>query len=341
MLDTRFNCLPTMIGSLPHTDPEKACDLVARFLPDVPAWPQLPKSSFREDMNVQYSEGFPGIIVKDKSISVDLSGDITQPLEKLYNAYLANDTTQYPINEEYAIGLHKYISLGKSSIAIKGQLVGPVTWGLSVMDSTGKAMIYNDTLSDVIPKFLRLKASWQEQILSRISKNTIIFVDEPYMTAFGSSTFTLSRENIISLINEVFRGINGIKGIHCCGNTDWSLLFATNTDIISFDTYNFAQSLSLYTEDVKKFLERKGVIAWGIIPNTSDTLQKETIASLKDRLEEAMAPFTRVGFSIKQIIEQGLLTPSCGLPGLSEEMAEYALKLLAELSQKIRGKYTG
>jgi len=231
------------------------------------------------------------------------------------------------------------LSSGIRPPAIKGQITGPVTWGLSITDETKKAIIYDDELGDAVPKFIRLKASWQEKMLSRISKNTVIFFDEPYMTAFGSATLTLSREKVISLLNEAFTGVNGLKGVHCCGNTDWSVLTATNTDIISFDTYNYAGSLSLYPSEIKQFLARKGAIAWGIVPNTEAALQKETVASLTDRLEDAIAPFTRKGIPLQQLIEQGLLTPSCSLAALSEEMAGKALQILAELSAHIRRKY--
>jgi len=69
-------------------------------------------------------------------------------------------------------------------------------------------------------------------------------------------------------------------------------------------------------------------------------LAKESVASLKDRLEEAMAPFTRKGIRFQQLIEQGLLTPSCGLASLATKGASaWALELLAELSIKIRKRY--
>jgi methionine synthase II (cobalamin-independent) len=128
--------------------------------------------------------------------------------------------------------------------------------------------------------------------------------------------------------------------VHCCGNTDWSILLDTSVDIISFDAYNYAQSLSLYPSEVKKFLDRAGTIAWGIVPNEKEALVKETAASLKDRLEEAMVPFTRHDIRFKQLIVQGLLTPSCGLePLATEEAAVRALELLTELSVQIRKRY--
>ena len=336
-----FGCLPTVIGSMPHIDPDEACQQVVHYLKDIPAWPQLPKRSFLENMYVQFSQGFPGVVVKEDGIYIDRSQDLDKPLEQLYTAYLDNDIDKYPTSPEYAAGLHSFLALEKlSPLAVKGQITGPITWGLAVTDESRKAIIYDDMLADAIAKLLKLKASWQEKALSRISKNTIIFVDEPYMMSFGSAFFSLSRERVISLLEEVFSGISRLKGVHCCGNTDWSVLLDTSADILSFDAYNYAQSLSLYPAEVRKFLEKKGTIAWGIVPNDEESLAKEAVASLKDRLEEAMAPFTRKGIRFKQLIEQGLLTPSCGLASLAtNESSAQALELLAELSARIRKRY--
>jgi len=336
-----FGSLPTNIGSMPHTAPQAACSDIIHYLKDLPAWPQLPKRSFLENMYVQFSQGFPGVVVKENRIYIDRSQDLDKPLEALYAAYLENNADKYPVSPDYAAGLHRFLALKNlSPRAVKGQITGPVTWGLTVTDDSHKAIIYDDVLGDAVAKLLRLKASWQEKELSQISKNTIIFVDEPYMAAFGSVGVLLSKERIISLLEEVFDGINGLKGIHCCGNTDWSVLLGTSADILSTDTYNYAQSLSLYPAEVKKFLDRGGTIAWGIIPNNEESLAKESVASLNDRLEEAMAPFTRKGIRFKQLIEQGLLTPSCGLGSIAtEEAASRVLELLAELSIKIRKRY--
>ncbi|MFC1919120.1 methionine synthase [Chloroflexota bacterium] len=337
-----FGCRATVIGTMPQTDPQAACSQITRHLKDIPAWPQLPNRGFLENMYAQYSEGFPGVVVKNDSIYVDRSQDLDKPLEQLYTAYLENDVHKYPVTAGYAAGLHAFLNLENlSPWAVKGQITGPITWGLTVTDDSKRAIIYDDVLGDAAAKLLRLKAGWQEKVLCQISKNTIIFVDEPYMEAYGSSSFiTLSREKVINLLEEVFGGISNLKGIHCCGNTDWSVLLDTSVDILSFDAYNYAQSLSLYPAEIKRFLDRDGTIAWGIVPNETGALEKETVASLKDRLEEAMAPFTRHDIRFRQMIEQGLLTPSCGLERLpDEEAAARALELLAELSTTIRRHY--
>jgi methionine synthase II (cobalamin-independent) len=343
MSSVEYGCLPTIIGSMPHTDPQQACSLVTRYLKEIPAWPQLPRRSFLENMYAQYSEGFPGVVIEDERIYVDTAKDLQAPLAELYQAYLENDFGKFPINADHAAGLHDFLTrTDLSPLVVKGHVTGPFSWGLTVTDENKRSILFDEVLGDAVPRLLRLKAAWQEKELKKISKNTIIFVDEPYLAAYGSSISSgafSSPAKIAEIIDDVFGGINGLKGLHCCGNTDWSVLLKTNLDILSFDAYNFAESLSLYPAEIKKFLGRGGAIAWGIVPNEEDSVAKESVSSLKDRLEAAMAPFTRNGVRFKELIKQSLLTPSCTLASLSEDSAARALELLTELSVRVRKQY--
>jgi len=149
----------------------------------------------------------------------------------------------------------------------------------------------------------------------------------------------LSREQVSAMLDEVFAGLSGLKGCHCCGNTDWSLILGTRADIINFDAYAYGETLALYPDAVKAFFKRGGAVAWGIVPNTAEALAGETVASLKDRLDEAMAPFPRIGIDYPDLLRHALITPCCGLAPLpSDDAAEQALALLRELSQTLRRK---
>ncbi|HXZ29814.1 MAG TPA: methionine synthase, partial [Dehalococcoidia bacterium] len=176
-------------------------------------------------------------------------------------------------------------------------------------------------------------------ILKKISPNPIIFLDEPYLVSLGSVFTPIPEKKVPVLLEEVLGGIKGTKGLHCCGNTNWSVILGTTIDILSFDAYNYASSLSTHSGKVRSFLERGGSIAWGIVPNEEEALARESMPGLRDRLEEAVAPFTRDGVKFKQIIAQGLITPSCGLDGLSPEAANHALELTAKLSSDLRRRY--
>lgn len=335
MSNTEFNCLPTVIGSMPHTDADAALALIRHYCPQIPAWPQLPRRSPLEQMDVQYSEGFPGAVVSDGTVRVDTGLDHGEALAALYQAYLDEDAGHYTISPERAAGLHAFLGADLSAArAVKGQLTGPVSFGLSITDQERKVILYDDLFGDAAPRFLRLQAAWQERALGKLNQNTITFLDEPSMSSFGSVGLMLSREQVVAMLEEVFGGIRGLKGCHCCGNTDWSVILQTSADILSFDTFTYGYTLSLYPDAVRDFFRRSGAVAWGIVPNTAEELAGETVASLKDRLDAAMAPFTRHGVNYADLLHHSLLTPCCGLANLPDEAAaEQALILLGGLAE--------
>lgn len=337
---TEFGCLPTAIGSMPHVDPDEACSVVLKYLPDIPVWPQLPKRSPEEGMVLQCSEGFPGLVVDGGKILLRPSAGFESDLEQILVDSEEDNHGKYGISPRYAAGLAAFLSRAAGSRTVKGQLAGPVTWGLTVTGEDGLGILYDDTLAETAARFLRLKASWQEKELRGIAPNTIVFVDEPHLVSLGSVFAPIPEEKVPLLLNEVFGGIKGIKGLHCCGNSDWSVLLDTGLDILSFDAYNYASSLSAHSDKVRSFLGRGGSIAWGIVPSDEEALAGESLSSLRDRLEDSMDMFTGDGIRFRQIIARGLITPSCGLAGLSPEVATRALELAAELSHSLRKRYS-
>ena len=325
-------------GSLPHTDPDVACRLVLDTL-DIPTWPQLPQRTFRENMYVQFSERFPGVVLAGERIYVDRSRDLDPPLEQLYLAYLNDDLAYGTINVEYAAGLHRFLRLDVGHPpAVKGQVTGPVSWGLTVVDQDRRPVLYDEVLADAVAKHLRLKAAWMERELRRLSPQTIIFIDEPYMSSFGSAYISLERDQAIELITEVLAGIQGLTGVHCCGNTDWSLLMATPIDILHLDAYDYAESLSLYPDQVRAFLARGGLIGWGVVP-ASDRAWEETAAGLVARFEAALGLLTAKGLHRDDLLAAALISPSCGCGSLKVETAERVLRLTAEVSTALKERY--
>jgi methionine synthase II (cobalamin-independent) len=334
-----LNLSATAIGSMPNTDAGEALEAVLKYLPDIPVWPQLPKRSFLENMYVQYSEGFPGVVLdhENERIYIDCSASLDDQLEPLYQAHIDNDIDKYPLTGDYAAGFDKFIRDGVSSpAAVKGQIIGPISWGLAVTDQNRRSIIYDDVLADAIGKHLKLKAAWQERELRKLSPNTVFFLDEPYLASLGSAFVSISNEKVKEMFDEVLSGLAGLKGIHCCGVTDWSLLLSTSIDILSFDAYNYSQSLSLFAADVKAFLARGGVIAWGIVPTTEEELDKETEESLLNRLDEAFLLLTGKGIALDDLLKGCLITPSCGLASISKEAAYNALELTSGISQLLK-----
>lgn len=338
MIHHNYYCAATMIGSVPYTDAGEAWKKTVKYLKELPVWPQLPLRSNLENMYIQYSEGFPGIVVNEQKIEVKRSAAFDHALEQLFSDAYENKFENYAIGSQYAAGLHHLTTLSPLKI-VKGQITGPISWGLCVTDDSGRGIIYDETVADAIAAFLKLKARWQEEFLRTLSKQTIIFIDEPYLTSLGTAFVALSNEQVTALITETLNGVKGTKGIHCCGGTDWSLLLKLPIDILSFDTYNYIDSLLCYDAELTSFIKSGKAIAWGIVPNDEDALKKESLASLTDRFGESLAPLTRCGISIKQLVAQSIVTPSCGLTSLSDDAVAEVLNLLAQLSANMRRKY--
>lgn len=337
-------CAATGVGSLPHVDPAAACALIRRYLPEIPVWPQLPRRDFRESIYAQYSAGFPGTVLESNRLYVDRRRDLAPELERLYSSYLeaeAGGETLAALDPDYAAGLAHFLRQDfHEARAVKGQVIGPVSWGLTLTDQDKRAVLYDEALADAMAKHLRLSAAWQERALRRLHPQTMVFVDEPYLASIGSAHVSVAREQIVSLLEEVFAGLHGLKGVHCCGNTDWALLLETSLDILNFDAFNFAETLALYPDAVRAFLRRGGRIAWGIVPVIDDAaVMAQTPAGLVERLETAFQRLAGKGVPLDDLLAAALITPACGLGTLSEAAAERALSLTAAVSQTLRRRY--
>jgi methionine synthase II (cobalamin-independent) len=340
----------TAIGSVPYQSAEEACDFILRNFRDIPFWPQLPQRSFKENMYTQFVERMPGIVIDESNqkLYFNTQKSFMKELEELYGAFLNNDLDYGAISSSFARGLHVFLTKlkhqSKKPRFIKGQITGPISFGLFVTDSHKKPAIYSEMLRDAILKTLALKIRWQESQFKKFvaTSQVIIFIDEPYLMSFGSAFVSLSKEEIITSLEELLSSVQGLSGIHCCGNTDWSLITETSIDILSFDAFDYAETLALYPRSIKRFLDQGGILAWGIVPSglpEPGQITRETVSSLIKRLESAMKLLAAKGIDKQLLIKQSLITPNCGTGSMPVELAEKTLKICCELSEALNGKY--
>ena len=346
MLKGNFSA--TAIGSYPHNNVDDACDLILKTLPEIPCWPQLPERDMNEEMLVQYTEGLPFLKIDPvkKSVYVDMPEDNTDKLEEFYNNYMSEDPGLFALSDSHALGFSNMIRLLKEKKpeglrAIKGQIVGPITLAGSLKDPEQIAMLHNPVLFDVIVKLLAMKACWQLDQYAAFGLPRIIFLDEPYLSSYGSAFASLKKEQIVESLNEIFLAIHNresLSGIHCCGNTDWTMLMETQVDIINFDAFGYMDTMLIYKKEVRTFLERGGIMAWGIVP-TTDSIKDVTIDDLMDKMISAVDRLVESGIDQNLINENSLITPSCGTGTMPLAEAEKAMTLTHELTIKLKDKY--
>jgi hypothetical protein len=353
-MNVQPKCTATAIGSLPYPDPAQAVELVYSSIPGAPIWPQLPKLGMREQMEIQYSEGLPRVVIdKEKSrMYFDTSGDYSEELAAFYEGYMAaeesGDYSVAAISPEFSAGIPaleaKLKALGKKLPFVKVQVTGPLSFALTIIDENKRAIFYNDEFVDVIVKSIAMKARWQIQRFKPYAENIICFIDEPILSAFGSSTYvSIQHDDVTSKLAEVIDAVHAegaFAGIHCCGNTEWSLLVDSGVDIVNFDAFEFGETIALYPDHMKThLLERKNALAWGVVP-TSAAIREQSVESLVAQFEKVSDHLaSKLGIDKKTILEQAFITPSCGTGSMDVADAERVFKLLGETSKALKAKY--
>jgi hypothetical protein len=353
-MQTKF--LSTAIGSMPYSDPKHAVDVSLKRL-DCPIWPQLGAFGLLEQMEIQYSEGVPCVVIdKEKGrMFFNTAGDTSEEMATFYETYTVamdpdegdGDCSALAISEDYSHGLHEMLrrlqAEDKQYPWLKVQTTGPCSVSLTITDENKRAIYYNEEFRDIVVKAMAMKCRWQIQQFKPYAENIICFIDEPILSAFGSSTYvSVKRQEVVDILAEVIEAVHmdgGLAGIHCCGNTEWSILVDAGVDIVNFDAFEYGHTVVMYADHIKKHIERGGMLAWGIVP-TSAKVMEQTCESLEENMEKTMDDLAaKSGLSKEMIAKHALITPSCGAGSLTVEQADKVFQLVDEFSKYMKRKY--
>ena len=336
--------IATAIGSLPHININEALDLIFNTTPQIPSWPQLPRRSPVELMEFQSGVGFPGAIPNRSigKIMIDREAALTV-IPQFYEKILADDIDFLAYDPDVAPGLYAFadrISKTNSSslVAVKGQLIGPVTFATSVVDTSRRAIFYDSTLLDIAIQLLMAKAKHQYKVLMNLCNNVVIFFDEPCLAAFGSAYFPPTAEEISRCLQQILEPLNSlgaITGIHCCGNTSWPLLLQSGAKVINFDSFEFFERFKLYPLEIASFLNREGILALGISP-TDERIHNISENSLAEMLHSQIEELVSLtGVTKQKLMSQLLLTPACGFGTSTIDAATASLNMIHRLSEQV------
>lgn len=338
-----FKGLAIGIGSLPLVDAQKAVDLILRYLPKVPFWPQLPKADCREGMIAQFSENLPGLKIDGSGLRF-IAQDKEKELELFYEKIISRDLEYFKISQDFARGLYAfYQRLNHTDLSgiefIKCHVTGPFTFCFGITGPDGKAIFHDGVLKQAMAKGLGMKALWQLDLFKKFGKKMIIFFDEPFLAGVGSAYTPIERKDVIDVFSELadtLKDQDCLIGVHCCGNTDWSMLTdCPGIDIINFDAFDFQERFVLYADNLKAFLKRGGVICWGVVPTQGYTVS-QTPDSLAQKIKSGLDMLVKKGIDRDLLLERLMISPACGLGALDAQKAEGVLSLLSQTSALIR-----
>jgi hypothetical protein len=325
----------TGIGSLPHRDAHEASMLILDTF-DIPFWPQLPGLSFRELMIPQYSEGMPFLKMDTQKETIWIERNTSDELERFYESW--TEKSRIAISEDYAQGLYAFLKTVKTRTFpfLKGHVTGPLTFTLGLKDHSGKPVYFDEEFREIALMLLKAKTRWQLDQLKPYAEKVVIFIDEPILSALGSSSYlgvsATEASRLLKELIEAIRSEGGIAGIHCCGNADWPMVIDCGPDIINFDAYDYTDTLALYPEQFRAFLEKGGFLAWGIIP-TSDAIAGESPESINACFQRGVEKLS-LHIPRDLIFSSILLTPSCGTGSRTVEETLKVFQLLMRLKEE-------
>lgn len=333
------NLLTTAMAVMPHTDVDRALDQALTM--DIPFWPQLPNLNYYEDMYVQAAEHFPGILLDIDGRTLSFSMDkFIQEFEEAMSHFEQPD--YFDISPDYSVVYHRFLTLDlKDRPAIRGQLEGPISFGFNVLDQDERPILFDDTVRPFMFEFMAHRVNVQLERLQQMNANAFMFVDEPGLQFLFSALSGYDDQKAKTDMEVFFAMVNRPRGVHLCGNPDWDFLLNLDMDILSMDLYTNAEVFASYGNSIKRFLDRGGVIVWGIVPANTEPFDKETIETLIEQLETIWTALAAKGIDRDFLISRSQLSPAtcCLVNDDKEKTVEKAFGLVNEMSTRLRDRY--
>ncbi len=337
-------CLPLLRGGLPHANAHDALALVAATTPAIPAWPALYGRSFRERPLAQAAAGFPGVTIDPayERISVDhAAAEIG--LDRLGLSYLRAEPGVGALPADYAAGLGELLRLvghGHQARALKAEALGPVSLALQLTDEDDRPLAYDQPLRESLLHHLALRVAWHYEQLSTYVSHAIICLDEPFLDALHLPLCPLDYDEGMEMLARLLADMPGCRGLAVRGAVDWEHLLDLPVDLVLFDAYEHGAELIEAAQTVAKFLDRGGILGWGVVPTDPDLLAQETPDLLAHRVEQAVDNLAQAGGLERQrILDAALITSTQSLATLSIDGAEHALQLSAATSHLLRERH--
>ena len=310
--------IATGIGSLPHSDPHAAAEVVLRCLPEMPAAPQLPTRDPREGMLAQWLDALPEVAI-DSEGRIAVTGASEQAPECVFDV-------------RAHAGLLAFLDAASAAdqppARVKVQLTGPLTLGVALR-AAGMPTKRAFRRAAVTAR------AWAEGLEALVSarlpgSGVVLFFDEPALVLWRRGEADLDRESAIDVLSGALAAVECATGVHVCGDGDLGLALEAGPQILGVEV---GPELVRDTVALARFLDGDGWIAWGAVP--TDRPVGESADPHWRALTRVWCELTRRGCDAVPLRTRGIITPACGLAGYGATQAERVLGIARELAARV------
>lgn len=340
----------TGVGSLPGTDVAEWCRIVAGELPELPHLPELPGRGPGADM-IGRTLGMLNAVSPDFAatttptgwrISSRLSGS-PRALRRS-QSWLAEDLDAAEATWREHAGQFKI------------QLAGPITMAAVVESANGERLLADSGACRDLADALAHAAA--EQVASAARRlplaSLIVQVDEPGLPAVLAGAVPVQsgwgRHNPLAesaaqtAIARVIASITGASAssnngagagagaaVHCCApDVPVGLLVAAGAGTVSLDL-----TLPQRDEELGGLLESGARLMAGLELSPSDAGSIVSPNHVRPAAAPLLALLNRLGLSAQTLASQLVITPRCGLAGVSAAAARHQYELAAIVARAV------
>ena len=344
MMETRTKpqFAATMMGAVPYRNIDYTAQVILKNFPEAPRIPLLTRS-------IRYMiEGLPCMLIdrEKRRILMVPPEEREEEVIEFYERVENEDLDFFAVSEEKTPSFAIMLEIIKEARSpdlkwVAFQVGGPIVLGDSLRQVNGSPAIHHETLRDILIKGVNMKSRWMVKKIKEVLPGVEVIADqpEPSLVSFTAAGGTGSRDEVIEALNAGFIGHSCMKWVHCCANIDWTLLIDAHVDVINFDAYQYSEKVALYAKAFDKFLDRGGMIGWGLIPVIEDIVKNETVQSLVRKLEEGIGYFTERGVDEEKLARASWVLPACETVMLTDKLSDRVFEMTREISFRMKEKY--
>jgi methionine synthase II (cobalamin-independent) len=319
----------TGIGSMPGTDPVRTCAVIMEELPDFPFLAELPDRGVGADM-----------IGRTASLLLDLPVETT-PRGWKFAAHQSRDQRRAASFLSYDLDAAREAADGYSG-PFKISVCGPLTLAarIELSRSMNPALADPGALADLSNSLAEGIAAHVRDIRERIPGATIVVqIDEPALpavlaghvpTASGLGTVRALDQIVASAtLRSLLAATTAFTVLHCCAaDLPFLLVREMGAGAVSFD-------LALMGSADIDVIAELGDDGLGLLVGAypTDPVRSARPRSPRDTAAAVVTMWQHTSLEPERLVKQVVITPACGLAGLSPEAARDALVACREAAR--------